>query len=385
MTKKTASSAAPAVSLDLVERLGADVSRRLEGLASFVDRLGQEPLGPDGQACLRAIDETLSDVRELLARANDLNAARVGALSIEPRPQALRLLMDDLETRWAVEAAAVGATLLVSYDGEPDAAVMADPRRIGQIFDALIGRALGDAGRGAVEASLKARETAEGMVIEGRVRDNGDWSPDQAAGVFRAGVDNADMNLSVGLGMALARRLAQAMGGKASAEANVGPGVTITFELTLPVALIAEPAEAEPIAGAHRVAHVLIVDDNATNRMVVEALCETFDCTSEQVEDGVEAVEAARSGRFDIILMDIKMPRMDGVEATRTIRELPGKAGVTPIIALTAKAAPADIQSYLSAGMQNLVEKPIAPERLLEAMNTALAAAEGVANDRAVA
>jgi two-component system, sensor histidine kinase len=383
MTKKPASSAAHAVSLNLVERLGADVSRRLEGLASFVDRLGQEPLGPDGQACLRAIDETLTDVRELLARATDLNAARLGALSIEPCPQALRLLMDDLEARWAVEAAAVGATLLVSYDGEPDAAVMADPRRIGQIFDALIGRALGDAGRGAVEASLKARETTEGMVIEGRVRDNGDWSPEQAAGVFRAGVDNDQMNLSVGLGMALARRLAEAMGGKASAEANVGPGVTITFELTLPVALLA--AEPEPTAGAHRVAHVLIVDDNATNRMVVEALCETFDCTSEQVEDGVEAVKAARSGRFDIILMDIKMPRMDGVEATRTIRALPGKAGVTPIIALTAKAAPADIQSYLAAGMQNLVEKPIAPERLLEAMNTALAAAEGVANDRAVA
>lgn len=383
MTKKTASSAAPAVSLGLVERLGADVSRRLEGLASFVDRLGQEPLGPDGQACLRAIDESLTDVRELLARATDLNAARLGALSIDPRPQALRLLMDDLEARWAVEAAAVGATLLVSYDGQPDAAVMADPRRIGQIFDALIGRALGDAGRGAVEASLKARETADGMVIEGRVRDNGDWTPDQAAGVFRAPLDNEAMNLSVGLGMALARRLAEAMGGKATAEANVGPGVTITFEVTLPVALLAE--EPEPAAGADRVAHVLIVDDNATNRMVVEALCETFDCTSEQVEDGVEAVEAARSGRFDIILMDIKMPRMDGVEATRAIRALPGKTGQTPIIALTAKAAPADIQSYLAAGMQNLVEKPIAPDRLLEAMNTALAAAEDAADDRAVA
>ncbi|WP_369060972.1 response regulator [Caulobacter sp. 73W] len=383
MTKKTASSAAPAVSLGLVERLGADVSRRLEGLASFVERLGREPLGPDGQACLRAIDETLTDVRELLARATDLNAARVGALSIEPRPQALRLLMDDIEARWAVEAAAVGATLLVSYDGEPDAAVLADPRRIGQIFDALIGRALGDAGRGAVEASLKVRETAAGMVVEGRVRDNGDWTPDQAAGVFRAAVENEQMNLSVGLGMALARRLAQAMGGKATAEANVGPGVTITFELTLPVVLLAE--EPERTAGAHRVAHVLIVDDNATNRMVVEALCETFDCTSEQVADGVEALDAARSGRFDIILMDIKMPRMDGVEATRAIRELPGKAGAVPIIALTAKAAPADIQSYLAAGMQNLVEKPIAPERLLEAMNTALAAAEDVANDRAVA
>jgi CheY-like chemotaxis protein len=89
-----------------------------------------------------------------------------------------------------------------------------------------------------------------------------------------------------------------------------------------------------------RSAHILIVDDNATNRMVAEALCEMFDCTSEQVVDGVEAVEAAKSGRFDLILMDIKMPRMDGVTATRAIRELPGRPASTPIVALTANADP---------------------------------------------
>ena len=98
--------------------------------------------------------------------------------------------------------------------------------------------------------------------------------------------------------------------------------------------------------------------------MVAEALCEMFDCTSEQVVDGVEAVEAARSGRFDLILMDIKMPRMDGVAATRAIRELPGRAGAAPIVALTANADPADVATYLAAGMQDVVEKPIKPERL---------------------
>ena len=94
-----------------------------------------------------------------------------------------------------------------------------------------------------------------------------------------------------------------------------------------------------------------------------------FDCTSESAEDGVEAVEAAKSGRFDLILMDIKMPRIDGVQATRAIRELPGHAGRVPIIALTANADTDEVAQYLAAGMRCVVEKPIKPERLLEALD----------------
>ena len=106
--------------------------------------------------------------------------------------------------------------------------------------------------------------------------------------------------------------------------------------------------------------------------MVAEALCEMFDCTSEQVVDGVQAVEAARSGRFDLILMDIKMPRMDGITATRAIRDLTGPAGAAPLVALTANADPSDVESYLMAGMQDVVEKPIKPERLAAVLNALL-------------
>jgi CheY-like chemotaxis protein len=115
-----------------------------------------------------------------------------------------------------------------------------------------------------------------------------------------------------------------------------------------------------------------VVDDNATNRMVVEALCEMFDCSTESVVDGVEAVEAAKAGRFDLILMDIKMPRMDGVTAARKIRGLALPAAQVPIIALTANADPDEVREYLAAGMCTVVEKPIKPERLMEALEYAL-------------
>src|SRR5581483_3900531 len=97
-----------------------------------------------------------------------------------------------------------------------------------------------------------------------------------------------------------------------------------------------------------------------------------FDCTCEAACDGAEAVEAAKAGRFDLILMDIKMPVMDGVAATRAIRALGGKASLVPIIALTANAEPEDADSYLAAGMNGVVEKPMKPEHLLAALQAAL-------------
>jgi CheY-like chemotaxis protein len=110
--------------------------------------------------------------------------------------------------------------------------------------------------------------------------------------------------------------------------------------------------------------------------MVAETLCEMFDCTSESAADGVEAIEAARTGRFDLILMDIKMPRMDGVAATKAIRALGGRTGRVPIIALTANADPDDAAGYVSAGMNGVVEKPMKPETLLLALQRALAEAD---------
>src|SRR6185312_7786514 len=121
-----------------------------------------------------------------------------------------------------------------------------------------------------------------------------------------------------GLGPALSRRIIEAMDGVIRADSNAGEGVTVTFEL---MAQRVEHKADEGLAGGEeartRGVHVLVVDDNATNRMVAEGLCEMFGCTSETAEDGEQAVEAARSGRFDLILMDIKMPRMDGMEATQ--------------------------------------------------------------------
>jgi CheY-like chemotaxis protein len=269
-----------------------------------------------------------------------------------------------------------GVTLLVSYDGDPDATVMADRARLLQVFDGFIGEAVAGARRGAVEASLRARDAADGLRLEGRVRGprESGWNARQLA--TRVQEVDAQFGLEVALGLLLARRLVEAHSGRVDEEAQAGAGHTLLFELSLPKAA-ARPEPARTAPG--RSAHVLVVDDNATNRMVARALCELFGCTCEAASDGLEAVEAARAGRFDLILMDIKMPRMDGVTAARAIRALPGEAGEVPIVALTANADPDDAAEYLAAGMDGVVEKPMKPEHLLAVLQQALAGTEDVA------
>ena len=117
---------------------------------------------------------------------------------------------------------------------------------------------------------------------------------------------------------------------------------------------------------------MLVADDNAANRFLAGKLLEMFGCTHDAVADGVEAVEAARTGVYDLILMDIKMPVMDGVAATLAIRALGDNRETLPILALTANADDRDAVGYLAAGMNGVVQKPIQPDVLLNAIRRAV-------------
>ena len=359
---------------EFVEMLGREIRTPMSGILAVAELLHRQPLTADAQAYVRTIVASTEGLLRLVAEAIDLAMGETGRLEAKPEPMALRTAMDDIQAYWQTQSSEVA--VMVSYDGDPELEVMADAARLRQVFDNLIAAAVKTTRRGAVEASLRAQVVPGGIRLEGRVRDGGPGlAPEHLAQIFEpAALSQEKVRAGwTGLGPALARRIIEAMDGAIRADSNAGEGVTVTFELT--VEQLVRRAD-EAFAGGEEVrargVHVLVVDDNATNRMVAEGLCEMFGCTSECAEDGEMAVEAARSGRFDLILMDIKMPRMDGMEATRAIRQLPGKTGQAPIIALTANADPEDVKAYLACGMVSVVEKPIKPERLLDAMNAAL-------------
>ncbi|WP_293677908.1 response regulator [uncultured Phenylobacterium sp.] len=351
------------------DRVTSDIRQQMDGVRALAGQLSRQRLTADGEACVDSIDAAAAGVSRMLEAAMDLKGIALKGVVLELEPVRLREVMDEIEARWQPRAAAAGVTLLVAYDGDPDAAAMADRKRLLQIFDGFIGEAVGAQARGAVEAGLYAYPGPDFVRLEGRIRGPRDVGWDAKDTETRIRSIEERLGLEVAIGAMLARRILAGMDGELRKEANAGASDTAAFEMKL--ALIPDTV-AEPQADAGRAAHILVVDDNATNRMVAQSLVEMFDCTCESAEDGEEAVEAASSGRFDLILMDIKMPRMDGVAATRLIRAMPGRVGVTPIIALTANADPEDAEAYLAAGMNGVVEKPMKPEHLLTALQQAL-------------
>jgi CheY-like chemotaxis protein len=349
-----------------------EIRSPMNGVVAVAELLQRQPLSADSQAFVRTILESSQSTLRALNDAMDLSRAEFGDMVLEPVPVFLRDVMDAVQADWQARAAQDGVTLLVAYDGEPDLNATVDAGRVRQVFDKLIEAAIG-CGGGTIEASLRATRGLNGLGLTGRVRGSGGQSAAHMIEAFDSQPGGAGREaIGAGLGLALCQRIVRRMGGSIRAESNVGAGVTVTFDFPAAETVAAAAEGFGEVQGPRGAAHILVVDDNATNRMVAEALCEMFDCTSECAEDGVEAVEAARTGRFDLILMDIRMPRMDGVEAARAIRAMPGPAGCVPIIALTANADPEDAKTYIESGMHSVVEKPIKPERLLQAINAAL-------------
>ena len=358
----------------------------MNGVLAVAELLRRQPLNAQSHAHINTIVESSETLLKILQDALDLSRAEAGELDLHPTATPLRALMDDIQATWAPRASQDNVTLMVSYEGDTELAAVIDGARVTQLFNNLIGNALNFARNGVVEAGLKAVADGNRIRLEARVRDDGAGvDADRVDAVFEPFVHGTGHD-GAGLGLAICRQIVDRMGGRIWAENNPGRGATFAFDLDVERTQVeaAETSNVENFGGEGELGsspHILIVDDNATNRVVAQALCEMFGCTSETAEDGVEALEAVQERRFDLILMDIKMPRMDGVQATQAIRALTGPARDIPIVALTANADPDDARKYLTIGMAAVVEKPIKPERLRMAMNLALeqaAAADAV-------
>ena len=348
----------------------------MNGVLAVAELLRRQPLNDAAHSHVRTIVDSSESLLRILQDALDLSRAEAGELELTPAPTPLRALMDDIEQMWAPRASQDSVRLMVGYEGDTELTADLDGVRIKQVFNNLIGNALKFARNGVVEASLKAWSENGVVRMEARVRDDGPGiDADRVDAIFEPFVHGSGPD-GAGLGLSICRQIVDRMDGRIWAENNKGRGATFAFDVAAPLSV----APADSTSNVSALAdlelqsnpHILIVDDNATNRVVAQALCEMFGCSSETAEDGVEALEAVQARPFDLILMDIKMPRMDGVQATQAIRALTGPERNIPIVALTANADPDDAKHYLSIGMAAVVEKPIKPERLRMAMNLAL-------------
>lgn len=373
---KTQAKAAARAKSQFLGIMSHELRTPMNGVLAVAELLRRQPLTRTAQAHVQTIIDSSETLLRILQDALDLAKAEAGELELQLAPTPLRAVMDDIQSMWEPRASQDGVTLLVGYEGDTELAAQIDGMRLKQVFANLVSNALKFARNGVVEARLKAWVDGQKVHIEARVRDDGPGVDlDRVDALFEPFIHGSGPD-GAGLGLSICRQVVERMNGRIWAENNNGRGATFAFDLSADRAFIETEEESNVSALSdlqlQSAPHILIVDDNATNRVVAQALCEMFGCSSELAEDGLEALEAVQKHSFDLVLMDIKMPRMDGVQATQAIRALPGKLGRLPIVALTANADPDDAKHYLSIGMAAVVEKPIKPERLRMAMNAAL-------------
>ncbi|HYH22645.1 MAG TPA: PAS domain S-box protein [Azospirillum sp.] len=366
---------------DFLAAMSHEIRTPMNGVVGFADLLLGTPLDDRqrryathvrdaGRALLTVIDDIL-----------DFSRIEAGTLELRAVDVPIRELMAGCEAMVRADAAAKGLALDVAVAPEVPERLRGDPDRLRQVVLNLLGNAVKFTERGSILVNVTRVEDApdgspapDGARLMVRVSDTGIGIPeDRQAQLFHRFVQIDRTRGGTGLGLAISRRIVERMGGAIGVQSRPGIGSTFWFTVALPAAGRADPGEGTA-GGGRRAARVLVAEDLAMNRELAVTLLRNAGHAVEAVEDGRAAVEAVRGGAWDLVLMDVQMPVMDGLEATRAIRALPPPAGTIPILAMSAGALPPEVARCHAAGMDGHVAKPIERDDLLEAVDRALAA-----------
>ena len=358
--------------------LSHELRTPMNGVLAVADLLATRPLAKDDLELIEIIRRSGRDLLSLLNEILDLSRIEAGAMTINAEPFSLSELVEGVGAVWTLAAYAKGLELEIDTAGLPGRLV-GDAGRIKQILSNLLNNAIKFTPSGHVAlkvrgapagpgfAALRFTVTDTGLGIDPTVREHL-FEP------FVIGVsEQARRQAGTGLGLAISRELVGLMNGTIRAEEAAEGGTRIVLELELPVVeapvAVVAPTEGEQ-AGLAEGARVLVAEDHPVNRRVIGLLLDQIGVAYETVEDGEAAVAAAAKGGFDAILMDVRMPRMDGIEATRAIRS---SGSVVPIVAVTADATAEEEVAMRAVGMNAVLPKPISLLGLAHALETALA------------
>ena len=343
-------------------------------------------LPPEQSAHARLIREAGDHLLALVNDILDFSSLESGRLKLEeatfdPRAEAAAVI-ELLEPR----AVGKGLQIRSEVDGGVPARVVGDPGRLRQVLLNLLDNAVKFTDAGTVSLAARCRPAAAGHVrLEFAVRDSGIGIAGEALGRLFHAFRQVDASTSrrfggTGLGLAISRLLVERMGGGITVESEPGQGSTFRFDILLRVAPDAAGATTPDAAAPREMPRlrILLAEDNSTNRLVLTHRLQQMGHRTDAVCDGREALEAVQVRPYDLIIMDMMMPGMDGLEATRAIRALPGPESRLPIIGLTAAAMPEDEAACLEAGMDGYERKPIGTGRLRAAILAAAALREPI-------
>jgi len=350
----------------------------MNGVLGMARALQRTSLDPRQQGYVDTILRSGDGLLAILNDVLDISKIEAGRMDLEVAAFDLKALGDQAVELWSETAAAKGLALACGAEPDLPELVLGDETRVRQVVLNLVSNALKFTDRGGVSIKLRAAPGADGDGgVEIVVTDTGiGMTPEQVGALFRpyaqADSSTARRYGGTGLGLAICRKLTSMMGGEISAMSDLGQGSAFRVWLPLPAAE-AVPDEAEAPEGLPAL-RILVADDNPINQAVARAVLEAAGAVVEVVADGAQALERLRVEAFDLVLMDVHMPIMDGVEAVGRLRD--GQAGRAdvPVVALTADAMPGEESRLKALGFDALQHKPVQPAALIGAIVEVLTA-----------
>ena len=363
----------------------------LNGVIGFLKQLGKTRLDEQQKDYLHTIDLSARMLLGVINDVLDFSKIEAGKLSLETIEINLRDLMGEVTSMFAASAEEKGLDMVCVIDSNVPSLLMGDPLRLTQALSNMLGNAIKFTERGEVLLEVHLlEETASDVSLQICVKDTGIGISQQSLERLFQPFVQADATTTrkhggTGLGLVISNRLIEMMGGNIKVESEVWKGTKFSFQLTFAKQkhgmekMQAQTSKfgdgkfenlmagvlAKPLMGKR----ALIVDDNNINRKLMQLLVAELGGEFDSAENGVQAVDACSRKAYDLILMDVNMPVMDGLEATKRIRALESSSRMTPIIALTANALPGDKERFIASGMDDYLSKPINENALLNILN----------------
>ncbi|QZA80782.1 response regulator [Deefgea piscis] len=361
---------------EFIANVSHEIRTPMNGIVGMAHLLAQTPLTPLQQEKVDVINQSADLLLALVNDVLDLSKIEANRLDIVAQTVHVPQVLAEIEQMFCLRAQNQGLRWRLDYQGDADLTLLGDALRLRQVLVNLLGNALKFTEQGEVTLQVRTHSEASHCRIEIAVMDSGIGIPaEQLPFIFDAFVQ-ADGSSTrayggTGLGLTIARRLVRGMGGELVARGNAKGGTTFQFDLLWPYAPASEVViEKPPLLEAIRPLQVLLAEDNPTNRLVATRLLEKQGHTVISAENGQWVLEILARQAVDVVLMDMQMPEMDGLEATRRIRqqELTVSQPRLPIIALTANAMAEDRLRCIEAGMDDFLAKPLKPELLDQAL-----------------
>ena len=371
---------------EFLTNMSHEIRTPLNGIMGVAGALDRTPLSPPQREMVALIETSAKTLETLLSDILDLARIEAGKMELQPEPFDLAGSVSACTALFDAAAQAKGLDLDVTIAPDALGAYVGDAARLRQILANLLGNAVKFTQAGRVRLAVTARPGAQGDARRSELRfevhDTGPGFDAETQQRLFSRFEQADGSITrqfggSGLGLSISRSLAEAMGGRLEAEAEAGRGATFTLTVELPrceASSASRPvAEPEPTSDPLVGMRVLLAEDHPTNRRVVELILGAAGVELTCVENGLQAIEAFRAGAFELVLMDMQMPVMDGLTAITEIRRLEAADDLTPtpIHVLTANGMPEHVSASQAAGADGHLTKPILAQALLERVSTA--------------